>query len=182
MTVFCDEEETNTFEVPNEWSERKSHNNTSVCTITMCLQSDKCNIQLSCAHHDSIWERGGTAAHIINPVLLHTVQSDNILATTCIWSVDLHFSPQLFICYQTEQVTLSLIAYLDIPWSPEEVKNFLNLTGTLPQFLIHLSWPQTAKHTSCTLTATLLVSAYAECMCYSCKRRFSRSHFTFTKK
>ena len=47
MRVFCDEEETDTFEVPNEWSERKSHNNTSVCTITMFLQSDKCNIQLS---------------------------------------------------------------------------------------------------------------------------------------
>jgi quinol monooxygenase YgiN len=24
MIVFCDEEETNTFQVPNEWSERKS--------------------------------------------------------------------------------------------------------------------------------------------------------------
>ena len=47
VTVFCDGEETNTFEVPNEWSERKSPNNTSVCTITMFPQSDKCNIQLS---------------------------------------------------------------------------------------------------------------------------------------
>jgi len=44
MTVFCDEEETNTFEVPNEWSERKSQNNTSVCTMAMFLQSDKFNI------------------------------------------------------------------------------------------------------------------------------------------
>ena len=26
MTMFCDEEETNTFEVPNEWSERESQN------------------------------------------------------------------------------------------------------------------------------------------------------------
>ena len=34
-----------------------------------------------CAHHDGIRERGGTATHIINPVLVHTVRSDNILAT-----------------------------------------------------------------------------------------------------
>jgi len=112
MTVLCDEEETNTFEVSNEWSERNSQNNITVCTITMFLQSDKCNIQLSCAHHDGIWERGGTAANIINPVLLHTVWSDNILAT--IWSVNLPFSPQHFIRYRMEQVTLSLITYLDI--------------------------------------------------------------------
>jgi len=45
MTVFCDGEETNTFEAPNELSERKSQKNT--CTNTMFLQSDKCNIQLS---------------------------------------------------------------------------------------------------------------------------------------
>ena len=113
MTVFCDEEETNTFEVSNEWSERNSQNNITVCTITMFLQSDKCNIQLSCAHHDGIWERGGTAANIINPVLLHTVRSDNNLAT--IWSVNLPLSPQHFISYQMEQVTLSLITYLRIP-------------------------------------------------------------------
>ena len=48
-----------------------------------------------CAQHDGIWERGGTTPHIINPASLHTVPSDNILAT--IWSVKLPFSPQDFI-------------------------------------------------------------------------------------
>jgi len=42
-----------------------------------------------CPHHDGIWDRGGTNPHITNPVLLHTVPSDNILATTC--SVNLPF-------------------------------------------------------------------------------------------
>ena len=41
------------------------------------------NVTLSCpcAHYEDIWERGGTTPHIINPVLLHTMPSDNILAT-----------------------------------------------------------------------------------------------------
>ena len=34
-----------------------------------------------CAHHEDIWERGGTTQHIIKLVLLHTMPSDNILAT-----------------------------------------------------------------------------------------------------
>jgi len=50
-----------------------------------------------CAHHDGIWERGGTKQHITNPVLLQTVPSDNILAT--FWSVNLPFFPN-FISYQ----------------------------------------------------------------------------------
>ena len=61
---------------------KESHkNNTSVCTMAMFVQSDKLTFSCPCAHHDSIWERVGTAAHIINPVLLHTVRSHNILAT-----------------------------------------------------------------------------------------------------
>jgi len=64
MTVFCDEEETNRFEVPNEWSERKSHNNTSVCIMAMCLQSDKCNIQLSlCTSWRHMGERRYSCTH-----------------------------------------------------------------------------------------------------------------------
>jgi hypothetical protein len=35
----------------------------------------------TCVHHEGIWERGGTTPHIINPVLLHTMYSRNILAT-----------------------------------------------------------------------------------------------------
>ena len=34
-----------------------------------------------CAHHEDIWERGGTTPHIINPVLLHNMPLDNNLAT-----------------------------------------------------------------------------------------------------
>ena len=34
-----------------------------------------------CAHNEDIWERGGTTPHIINPVLLHNMPLDNILAT-----------------------------------------------------------------------------------------------------
>ena len=42
------------------------------------------NVTLSCpcAHYEDIWERGGTTPHIINPALLHTMPSDNILPTT----------------------------------------------------------------------------------------------------
>ena len=42
------------------------------------------NVTLSCpcAHYEDIWERGGTTPHIINPVLLHTMPSHNILVTT----------------------------------------------------------------------------------------------------
>ena len=42
-----------------------------------------------CAHHDGIWETGGTTTHIIKPAPLHTVPSDNILAI--IWSLNLPF-------------------------------------------------------------------------------------------
>jgi len=48
--------------------------------MTMLIQSDKCNI-CPCTHHEGIWEKGITTLCIINPVLLHTVPSDNILAT-----------------------------------------------------------------------------------------------------
>ena len=34
-----------------------------------------------CAHHEDLRERGGTTPRIINPALLHTVPSDNSLAT-----------------------------------------------------------------------------------------------------
>ena len=60
MTVFCDELETNIFEVPIEWSERKSHNNTSVCTVAMFLQSDKCNNYLSLC---TSWEHMGESRY-----------------------------------------------------------------------------------------------------------------------
>jgi hypothetical protein len=53
----------------------------SVCTVIMFLQSGKCNISCPCAHQDGTWERAGTTPHIINPVLLHTVPSDNIVVT-----------------------------------------------------------------------------------------------------
>jgi hypothetical protein len=43
---------------------------------------------------------GGTTPHIINPVLLHTVPSDNIL--------NLPSHPQHFSNYQIQQLTLSL--------------------------------------------------------------------------
>ena len=71
-------------------------------------------------------------------VLLHTVWSDNILAN--IWSVNLPFSPH-FISYQMEQVTLSLITYLDIPTYPHS----LALRGTLA--LYEFVW--SASHSSC---------------------------------
>jgi hypothetical protein len=54
-----------------------------------------------CEHRDGTWERGGTTAHTTNCVLLHTVPSENILATIC--SVKLPFS-QHFINYQAEPV------------------------------------------------------------------------------
>ena len=44
------------------------------------------------------------------------------------------------------------------PGSPKEVKNLLTLPGTYPQLFIHLSRPQPANHTNCTITATLLKS------------------------
>jgi len=56
------------------------------------------------------------------------------------------------------------------PGSPEEVKNLFILPGTLPELLIHLSSPQTANHTKCTITATLLQSVL---FC---------SHFSLRKK
>jgi len=44
-----------------------------------------------CAHRDGIWERGGTTAHITNPVLLHTVVSDR-------QEVQLHTLLTLYCC------------------------------------------------------------------------------------
>ena len=73
-----------------------------------------------CAHNDGIWERGGTTPHIINPVPLHTVPSDNIVAT--IWSVNLPFSPQHFINYQNRwlfhslHILVSLFAWVTGFW------------------------------------------------------------------
>jgi len=81
MRVFCDEEEqTHLKFVMNEVKE--SHTITHQYVPSQCFYS-LINVTFSCpcAHHDGIWERGGTAAHIINPVLLHNVRSDNILAT-----------------------------------------------------------------------------------------------------
>jgi len=66
-----------------------------------------------CAHNEDIWERGGTTPHIINPVLLHNMPLDDILAT--IFKYDNLPPPQDIISYQMEQVTLSLITYLGIP-------------------------------------------------------------------
>ena len=61
---------------------KESHTITHQYVPSQCFYS-LINVTFSCpcAHHDGIWEKGGTAAHIINPVLLHTVWSDNILAT-----------------------------------------------------------------------------------------------------
>ena len=61
---------------------KESHTITHQYVPWQCFYS-LINVTFSCpcAHHDGIWERGGTAAHIINRVLLHTVWSDNILAT-----------------------------------------------------------------------------------------------------
>ena len=61
---------------------KESHTITHQYVPSQCFYSLK-NVTFICpfAHHDSIWERGGTAAHIINHVLLRTVQSDIILAT-----------------------------------------------------------------------------------------------------
>ena len=71
---------------------KESHKITHQYVPSQCVYS-LINVTFSSpyAHHDGIWERGGTAAHITNPVLLHTVRSDNILATIC--SVNLPFSP-----------------------------------------------------------------------------------------
>ena len=95
ITMFCDEEEINTFEVPNEWSERVTkltHKYVAwQCIYSLINETFSC----PCAHHDGMWESGGTTPHITNPAPLHTVPSDNILAT--IWSANLPFSPQDFI-------------------------------------------------------------------------------------
>ena len=48
---------------------------------------------------------------MINPVLLHTIPLDNILATNLSMLTFL----SLHICYQMEHVTLSLITYIHIP-------------------------------------------------------------------
>jgi len=41
--MLCAEVDTNTFQVPNEVTENHK-NKTSVCAMTMFLQSDKCDI------------------------------------------------------------------------------------------------------------------------------------------
>ena len=68
------------FKYPMNEAKENHKNNTKVCTMTMLVQSYKCNI-CPCAHHEDIWEKGITTLCIINPVLLHTMPSDNILAT-----------------------------------------------------------------------------------------------------
>jgi len=80
--------------------------------MTIFIQSDRCNI-CHCAQNEDIWEKGITTVCMINPVLLHTIPLDNILATNL--SMLTFFS--LHICYQMEQVTLSLITYTRIPIS-----------------------------------------------------------------
>ena len=80
--MFCDEEETKAhLKFPVKWQK--------VIKIPRQYVPWQCfysliNVTLSCpcAHHEGIWERGGTTPHIINPALLHTMPSDNILPTT----------------------------------------------------------------------------------------------------
>jgi hypothetical protein len=95
-------------------NEVKESHKTNTYVAWQCFCS-LINVTFSCpcAHHDGIWERGGTTQHITNPAPLHTVPSDDILAT--IWNVNLPFSPQDFISYQMEQVTLSLNTSLGTP-------------------------------------------------------------------
>ena len=69
----------------------------------------------------------------------------------------------------------------DLAWS-SEVKNLLNLPGTLLQLLIHLFRPHTANHTNCTITATLLQSVLSWIYVIFVKSYFSSSHFSFGKK
>ena len=82
MTMFCDEEDTNHI-WSSQWMKWKK-----VIKITRKYVPWQCicsliNVTFSCpcAHHEGICEREGTTPHIINPVLLHTMPSDNILAT-----------------------------------------------------------------------------------------------------
>ena len=78
---FIHSKETNTFEVPNEWSER-NHKITHRYVPSQCFYS-LIHVTFSCpsAHHDSIWEGGVKTPRITKPVLSHTVPSDKILAT-----------------------------------------------------------------------------------------------------
>jgi len=81
--------------------------------MTMLIQSDKCNTQLSlCTIQRHMGERGGKPPHIINPVLLHTALTQ-YTGHHCQY-VNLPSPPQHFISYQTEQLTLSLITYLGV--------------------------------------------------------------------
>jgi len=65
---------------------KESHKITHQYVPSQCVYS-LINVTFSCpyAHHDGIWERGGTAAHIINPVLLHTVRSASHSTCISLW-------------------------------------------------------------------------------------------------
>ena len=116
-----------------------------------CLYS-LINVTFSCpcAHCVAIWERGGTTAHITNPTLLHTVPSDNILAT--IWSVKLPFSPQDFISYQNRwlfhslHILVSLFVWVtsflhNLPTQPGIKRDLGSIWMCVVSRTLHLHYP-----------------------------------------
>ena len=101
-----------------------------------------------CAHHDGIWERGGTTPHI-NPAHLHTVPSDNILAT--IWSVNLPFSPHFINkwnrwLFQSIHLLVSLFVWVTgfqhhLPTQPGTKRDLGTICVCAVSLTLHLLYP-----------------------------------------
>ena len=82
MTMFCDEEVTKHISSSKWMKWKKVLKITHQYVPWQCFYSPiNVTVCCHCAKHEGIWERGGTTPHIINPVLLHTMPSGNILAT-----------------------------------------------------------------------------------------------------
>ena len=117
-----------------------------------------------CAHHEDTWERGGTTPHIINPVLLHNMPFNNILATILSMKIFLlhniplpinwnrwlthyifwypYFCELWFLAKPTNTLALSGTSVLHqcVWWPPT---TFLYLWGKCPEYQLNrrLDWP-----------------------------------------
>jgi len=93
-----------------------------------------------CPHLDGTWERGGTSPHITNRVLLHTVPSDNILAT--VYSVNLTF---FHISLAIKTGDSSNYTF----WNPY-FHGLLVFSVTYPHSLALYEYVWSASHSTCT--------------------------------
>ena len=140
--MFCGEEETK-HAGSSQWMKWKKVTKVTHQYVPWQCAYSPINVTFSCpcAHHNGIWDRGSTSPHITNPVLLHTVPSDNILATIC--SINLPFFHKISLAIKTGD---SFTHY--ISWNPY-FHGLLVFSITYPHSLALYECVWSASHSTC---------------------------------